>query len=60
MINVTNKDVALRLSILGFKYRQDLVANQPAFIFVENPELLKVLNEKFSSRDFFISRTMNF
>lgn len=60
MINVLNKEIAECLKQQGFKCRIQKVDSKEVFTFVENPELLNFLNQKFSNRDFFISKTMNF
>lgn len=60
MINVLSKEVAETLHQQGFNYRIQKIDKKEVFTFIENPELLKFLNQKFSNRDFFISKTMNF
>lgn len=60
MINIADKNKAEILKNQGFKYRVQNIDKKEIFIFMETPELRKLLNEKFSDQDFFISKTMNF
>lgn len=60
VINILDKDIALKLDTLGFKYNIQLINNKQVYTFIESPELMKILNSKFNKTSFFTSKYMNF
>ena len=59
IINIIDKPKADELLALGFKYKEKKVQDKIVYEFIGTPELITILNGKFSSRDFFMSRTFN-
>ena len=60
-VNVLDKDKAEELRKLGFRYFEQRVSdNKLIYVFINSPELSKVLNTKFSRDDFYIGKTLNF
>lgn len=60
-INILNKDKAEELRKLGFHYVEQRVNdNKLVYVFINSPKLSEVLNTKFSGKDFYIGKTLNF
>lgn len=59
MINIIDKPKADKLLALGFKYKEKKVQDRTVYEFIGTPELISCLNGKFSSRDYFMSRTFS-
>lgn len=61
-INIIDKDKAEELKNLGFKYSTQRVSDDKlVYVFINTPDLMKVLNGKFSqNKDFYIGKTLNF
>lgn len=59
IVNIIEKLKADELLSLGFKYKETKVQDKTIYEFVGTPELISYLNSKFSSQDYFMSRTFN-
>ena len=59
-IKVVNPDVADYLASLGFSYIKEQINKQQVFNFQKNEQLLIMLNQKFSNKDFFIDSKLRF
>lgn len=60
-VNILDKARADELMKLGFRYVPQRVSdNKQVYVFINSPEFRKVLNEKFSDKEFYIGRTLNF
>lgn len=60
-VNILDKAKAEELRKLGFHFVEQRIGdNKQVYVFINSPELIKVLTTKFSSKDFFIGKTLNF
>lgn len=60
-VNILDKDKAEELMKLGFHYVLQRVSDdKQIYVFINTPELTKVLMSKFSSKDFYIGKTLKF
>lgn len=60
IINIIEKPKADELLALGFKYKEKKVQDKTVYEFIGTPELIAILNGKFSKQDFFLSKTFCF
>lgn len=60
-INILDKSKADELAMLGFKYTSQRVSDEKqVYVFFNTPELVKIISEKFSVKDYYFGKTMNF
>ena len=60
-VNILDKAKADELKTLGFRYiEQDIGGGQKVYVFMRTPELSIILAEKFSNKDFYMGKTLNF
>lgn len=59
VVNIIEKSKADELLAFGFQYKEKKVQDKTIYEFVGTPELISYLNSKFSSQDYFMSRTFN-
>lgn len=60
-INVLDSAKAEKLNLLGFTCTVQRVSDdKQVYVFINTPELMKVLTEKFSKQDYYIGKTLNF
>lgn len=60
-VNILDKAKAEELRKLGFNYVEQRIGdNKQVYVFINSPELTKVLTTKFSGKDFYIGKTLNF
>lgn len=60
-VNILDKDKAEELMKLGFHYVPQRVSDdKQVYVFINTPELTKILATKFSGKDFYIGKTLNF
>ncbi len=58
-INFFDPDKAAALGAMGFLYHEQRAGDgKNIYVFVETPELIKVLSEKFSKHDFYYDRNL--
>ena len=59
-VNILDKAKAEELRKLGFHCVEQRVSDdRQVYVFINSPELTKVLTAKFSSKDFYIGKTLN-
>ncbi len=60
-VNILDKDKADELMKLGFHCVPQRVSDdKQVYVFINTPELTKILTTKFSGKDFYIGKTLNF
>ena len=59
-VKFIDKEKAEQLRSLGYRYAEEQYGDVIAYSFIETPELMDLLNSKFSAQDFFISDIANF
>lgn len=60
-INVFNKEKAEELMKLGFHFTVQRVSDdKQVYVFINSSQLMKIVTEKFSERDFYLGKTLNF
>lgn len=60
-VNILDKDKAESLRKLGFHYVEQRVSDDKLiYVFINSPKLTEVLATKFSGKDYFIGKTLNF
>ncbi len=59
-IKVLNPDKANELAKYGFKYTTETFEGKTLYVFPITNEIVKHMQNSFSSKDFFIDKTMNF
>ena len=59
-IKVLNSDKANELAASGFKYTKEIFEGKTLYVFPITNEIVKHMQNSFSSKDFFIDKTMNF
>lgn len=59
-IKVLNPDKANELAQYGFKYTTETFEGKTLYVFSMSDEIVKHMQKSFSSKDFFIDKTMNF
>lgn len=59
-IKVLNPDKANELAQYGFKYTKETFEGKTLYVFPISEEIVKHMQKSFSSKDFFIDKTMNF
>lgn len=60
-INILDKNKADELKLLGFNYvTQRVGEDKVVYSFINSPDLVKIISGKFSQKDFYIGKTLNF
>lgn len=60
-INFFDKEKAEELMKLGFHYVPQRVSDdKQVYVFINTPELMKIVTSKFTNNDFYVGRTLNF
>ena len=58
-INILSKEKADTLLSMGFKYtEQKINDNQVVYVFIDTPEIRKVVSCQFAKNEFYISKTV--
>lgn len=58
---VVDKAKAEELRKLGFNYIEQRISDdEQVYVFINSPELSKLLISRFSAKDFYIGKTLNF
>ena len=62
MICVTNKDVAEKLSDMGFRYMKQYLNDTEIYTFIESEDLYQLLNDKrqFSKKHWYVDKRLRF
>jgi hypothetical protein len=60
LIKILNPNKANYLINLGFIYTKEQINNQDIYVFVNSPEILKLIQNNFEKCDFFFEKTLYF
>lgn len=60
LINIIDKDMAMYLHSMGFKYMKANVDGKEVFQFIESDSLLKELHSKYEESSYFYSTYLTF
>ena len=60
-INILDKEKADELRKLGFSFTTQRVSDdKQVYVFINSPQLIKIISSKFSDKDFYFGKTLNF